>query len=150
MNDDLKSFLAPGFCRIEESACMAQWEAEQEDEQQDDDLIAEDVLETASISFWQMIRGFFFQTSDERKTDLRRRMQQLTAAIEIDPDAASSYLQRGEVREQLGHYELAQDDFLKALELAEEQFEGARWGIGSQVVMDTAWQRLQEVSRRIN
>ena len=126
---------------------MVQWEAEQADEQQNEDLISE---ETASIPFWQMIRRFFFQTSRERETDLRHRMEQLTIAIELYPDAASNYLQRGEVREQLGYYELAQDDFLKALELTEQQFAGARWGIGSQLVRDTAQQRLQEVSRRID
>lgn len=96
-------------------------------------------------SIWQKIRRFFFQTASEKREENRTRMYILTQAIETYPAAAINYLLRGELYLEIREQDLAQEDFKKALELAETQFDNDRWGLGSQAIMDRARRGLQRI-----
>ena len=114
-------------------------------EDEADSLPSKPKLEQASI--WQRIRRFFFQTVSEKREENRARMYVLTQAIETYPDAAINYLLRGELYLEIREQDLAQEDFEKALELAETQFDNDRWGLGSQAIMDRARRGLQRIAR---
>ena len=114
-------------------------------EDEADSLPSKPILDQASI--WQRIRRFFFQTVSEKREENRARMYVLTQAIETYPDAAINYLLRGELYLEIREQDLAQEDFEKALELAETQFDNDRWGLGSQAIMDRARRGLQRIAR---
>ena len=110
----------------------------------------DDEIETHSDEIrpiWQKIRRFFFMTSAEKREDNRQRMSELTQSIEAYPDAAANYLLRGELHTDLQQYDLAQEDFEKALALAETQYENDRWGLASQAIQDRARSGLKRIAR---
>jgi len=84
-----------------------------------------------------------------RKAALLRRIDDLTAAIERQPDAGSSYVLRGEAYLQLGQYELASIDFQNALEIVIHEVENARWGVIAQVLQDRAHHGLETAKRHL-
>ncbi len=96
-----------------------------------------------TLSRWQQIKGLFLQTGAERAEEQRLRLQALTRAIEIHPDAAVNYLLRGELHLELEQWDLAHEDLLNALELAQIQWSEDRWGMTAQAVMDRAEWLLQ-------
>lgn len=98
-------------------------------------------------SFWDTIRRFFFSTSAEKRDDSRLRLTVLTNAIETYPSSAVNYVLRGELHLELKQMALAQEDFEKAIALAEEQYEQDRWGLGSQAIFDRAQRGLQQIVR---
>lgn len=99
----------------------------------------------AQTALWQRIRRFFFKTASEKKEEFRTRIIILSHTIETHPDAAVNYVLRGELYLALRERELAQQDFEKALELAEAQFDNDRWGLGSQAILDRARLGLQRI-----
>lgn len=98
-------------------------------------------------SIWQKVRRFFFTTASEKRAENRTRMYILNQAIETYPTAAVNYLLRGELHLEFRERELAQQDFEKALELAELQFDNDRWGLGSQAILDRARRGLQRMGQ---
>ena len=115
-------------------------------EEESDSFPSKPEIERNSI--WQKIRRFFFQTASEKRAENRTRMYILNQAIETYPAAAINYLLRGELYLEIRERDLAQQDFEKALELAETQFENDRWGLGSQAIMDRARCGLQRIEAR--
>ena len=99
------------------------------------------------VSFWQMLRRFFFQTNAEKRVEQRQRLNDLNLAIANNPEAAANFMLRGEIRLAQKHYELARDDFLEAIRLAEAQFESDSWGLAAQSVMDRAREGLRHTMR---
>lgn len=99
-------------------------------------------------SIWQRIWRFFFKTSSVREAEYRERMIELSKAIENFPDAAVNYILRGELHSQHQEYDEAREDFNKALELAEAQYENERWGISAQAIRDRALKGLQRIIGR--
>lgn len=93
-------------------------------------------------SFWDWLRGLFSGPLDQRLDDL-------TDAINLYPEAPSNYVQRGEIYMQMGEYELAVLDFEIALELAAEQFDEDKWGFLSQTQRDQAEYGLQRAQRKL-
>jgi tetratricopeptide (TPR) repeat protein len=71
------------------------------------------------------------------------RVELLTAAIEHNPDAPSNYVFRGEILLDGGDYDLAAEDFRKALQLAEDQAETANWGYIYRALADRAREGLR-------
>jgi len=71
------------------------------------------------------------------------RVELLTAAIELHPDAPANYVLRGELLLEGGDDELAVSDFHKALELAEDQAETANWGYIYRALADRAREGLR-------
>lgn len=127
---------------------------EVEDEFDNDDLDESMEEESDSLSskpkivqnsLWHRIRRFFFKTASEKKEEFRTRIIILSHTIETYPDAAGNYVLRGELYLELRKRELAQQDFEKALELAEAQFDNDRWGLGSQAILDRARLGLQRI-----
>lgn len=114
-------------------------------EEEFDSLSSKPEIEQNSIL--QKIRRFFFKTVSEKRSENRTRMYLLTQAIETYPDAAVNHLLRGELYLKIRERELAQQDFEKALELAEAQFDNDRWGLGSQALQDRARRGLQRIGR---
>lgn len=127
---------------------MTDWEEMPDEDLEEASEAEEEAHITEPLTFWQMVQGFFFQMPGKREQDLKQRLLQLSEAIDQYPDSAVNYLIRGEVREALGYYELARDDFKKALELAERTFEGARWGLSAQAIMDQAQRQLEDVHEK--
>ena len=99
------------------------------------------------LSFWQMLRRLFFQTRSERLLEQQRRLSDLNLAIVERPDVAVNYMLRGELRLEKKQYELAREDFSRAIELAEAQFESEKWGITAQAIMDRAREGLRQTLR---
>ena len=69
-------------------------------------------------TLWQNLRRIFFPTRTERENQLVRRISRLSNAIELYPDSPTNYTLRGELFLETGDYELAAEDFRRALELA--------------------------------
>ena len=101
------------------------------------------------LSFWQMLRRLFFQTRLEKLTERQRRLSDLNLAIIERPDVAVNYMLRGEIRLEYKQYELAREDFIRAIELAEARFESEKWGITAQAVMDRAREGLRQTMRHL-
>ena len=74
-----------------------------------------------------------------------QRLNELSDAINIHPDAAVNYVLRGEIYAQMGDTEAAQVDFEKALALIATQKENDRWGITAQALQDRALRALQQI-----
>jgi tetratricopeptide (TPR) repeat protein len=98
-------------------------------------------------TLWQRIRRFFLPGHEERREAERQRLVDLAVAIERYPAAAVNYLLRGELHLQLQQYELAGEDFQKAIQLAEAQYQQDRWGLSAQAILDRARRGLDEVLR---
>lgn len=126
---------------------------EQEDRAEDfaDVEISEEKVkpEPTSTSLWQTIRRLFFTSSSEKRAERRKRLLNLTQAIEQYPNTAVNYLLRGELHLDMEQYNLAQEDLQKALELSEAQFEDDRWGLSAQSTMDRAKHGLQFIHNTI-
>jgi tetratricopeptide (TPR) repeat protein len=78
----------------------------------------------------------------------RQRLANLNKAIQQYPEAPSNYLLRGEVYLEAGHYHEAIEDFYRALELAEAEYQGSAWGILSASVRDRAIDGLMIAARK--
>jgi hypothetical protein len=102
------------------------------------------------ITFWQMIRRFFFQSRAEKERENRSRLHLLNLTIINQPDVAVNYMLRGEIHLESKHYELARDDFQQAIELAQAQFKNDKWGITAQSVMDRASEGLRKTLRHLD
>jgi tetratricopeptide (TPR) repeat protein len=83
----------------------------------------------------------------ERVSEVVSRVDVLTGAIEKRPDAPVNYVLRGEALLDGGDYELAAEDFRKALELAEPQAESANWGYINRALADRAREGLRYCKR---
>ncbi len=80
-------------------------------------------------------------------TPVVSRVDHLTLAIEAHPGAPVNYVLRGEALLEVGDYDLAANDFRKALELAEAQAETANWGYLYRALGDRAREGLRRVQR---
>jgi len=78
-----------------------------------------------------------------RLTEIISRVDVLTEAIERHPDSPVNYVLRGEVLLEGGDNDLAAQDFLKALELAEPRAETANWGYIHRAMADRAREGLR-------
>ena len=90
-------------------------------------------------SLWQRLRRLF--TRGER-------LERLNWAISAYPDAPANYVLRGELLLEHGETNQAADDFLRALELAEEQIETNAWGVLAQAMQDRARVGLRDALAR--
>ena len=75
---------------------------------------------------------------DRRLAEIISRVDVLTEAIERHPDSPVNYVLRGEALLEGGDHDLAADDFVKALELAEPRAETANWGYLGRALADRA------------
>lgn len=104
--------------------------------------------ETAAVetgaTFVGWLRGLFGGDS------LEARASDLTQMIEAQPEAPANYVFRGELLLKSGAYNAAADDFRRALELAAQQVEIARWGVVVQALQDRALAGLEQAERRLN
>ncbi|MEL7433019.1 MAG: tetratricopeptide repeat protein [Chloroflexota bacterium] len=134
-------------------------DAEQEANDNEASLEAEavEIDETASTdapkstvqnTWWARIRRFFFQTASERRTEQRMRLHDLNRAIDRFPDVAVNYVLRAELHTEMKQYDLAKDDFERALEHAPTQFDADRWGITAQASQDRALRGLAQLRDR--
>lgn len=98
------------------------------------------------LGWWQMVRRFFFMTKRERLYEREWRIQQLTDAIEHQPDVAVNYLLRGELYLAAKDDEQAKHDFEKAQILASAQYEKTRFGFAQQAIQDKAIRYLNLLS----
>lgn len=118
--------------------------------QPDEEAPAEPINETPkrkirpAVPVWERLRRWFIPSRD----DMMLRLDELTDAIALSPEAAANYVLRGELYLELREYELAEADFQRGYELAEAQFEAADWGLMEQVMRDRALAGLQKVGRR--
>jgi hypothetical protein len=78
---------------------------------------------------------------------LLSRVDLLTAAIKLRPEAPVNYILRGEALAEAGDYSLAEEDFRKGLELAEAQAETADWGYIYRALADRAREGLHRIRR---
>ena len=85
------------------------------------------------------------QLEEQPQSEAVSRVDLLTLAIELLPDAPVNYLLRGEALVDGGDYALAVEDFKKALELAEPQAETANWGYINRALADRARQALRRL-----
>ncbi len=76
--------------------------------------------------------------TDRRLAEIISRVDVLTDAIDRYPDSPVNYVLRGEALLEGGDSDLAADDFMKALELAEPRAETANWGYLSRALADRA------------
>jgi len=76
--------------------------------------------------------------ADRRMAEIISRVDVLTEAIERYPDSPVNYVLRGEALLEGGDNDLAADDFVKALALAEPRAETANWGYISRALADRA------------
>lgn len=86
-----------------------------------------------------------FTTQDTRQM----RLERLNLAIERHPQAPINYLLRGELFSEQNYNHLAAQDFQKALELAQEQYQHSQWGIAEQAIIDRAIIGLQNSQTRL-
>ena len=87
------------------------------------------------------------------RPDPTRRLYSLTHAITVAPDAMVNYVLRGELYLQRKQYELAADDFVKALELAEHELtvdDGKSLGLIAQGIQDRALTGYEDALRYAN
>ena len=112
------------------------------DQLPDDDL----VYVEPSPSWWQRLVGWWLP--DKRKRT--QRLAELDWAIDHHPESPSGYVLRGEVYLEMRNYELAADDFRRALAYTTGHVEQHDWGIIVQVLEDRAWCGLQEAERCLN
>ena len=96
-------------------------------------------------SVWDQLRVWFF--SPPRIPT--QRLEALDRAIESDPDGASNYVLRGELRLQIGDYAGAAEDYERALTMAAQQYEQDDWGLLSQVLRDQAEMGLDAAQRKL-
>jgi hypothetical protein len=117
---------------------------------QPDEAPAEPIIEKPkrkempAVPVWKRLRRWFLPNRD----DVLLRLDELTDAIAMSPEAVSNYVLRGELYLELREGELAEADFQRGYELAEAQFEAADWGLMEQVMRDRALAGLQRVGRR--
>ncbi len=85
-------------------------------------------------TFWGWV-GFrlFGRVEDEGA-----RLQTLSDAIRLHPNAAVNYLLRGEFYLRNGQLDQAIEDFLNAIDKAEAEAPQQRWGLQAQAVRDRA------------
>ncbi|MEL6308418.1 MAG: tetratricopeptide repeat protein [Chloroflexota bacterium] len=103
---------------------------------------------TVQDTWWVRIRRFFFQTASERRTEQRMRLHDLNRAIDRFPEVAVNYVLRAELHTEMKQYDLAKDDFERALELAPTQLDADRWGIIAQASQDRALRGLAQLRDR--
>jgi hypothetical protein len=65
-------------------------------------------------------------------------MQHLDALIEVYPESAVHYVERGELFLKAGAYVLAERDFEEAARLGEAAYRASRFGLAAQVIRDRA------------
>lgn len=76
---------------------------------------------------------------------LPAELRALNLAIEIYPNAAANYLARGDYFRYERAFELAAEDYLRALMLVNQEIAQSRWGFAPQAVRDSILLRLQEM-----
>lgn len=94
---------------------------------------------------WQRLGNFFLGSA----ADVAARLNNLTQAIDDEPESAVNYVLRAELYMQMREYALAQADFQRGYELAQTQFELADWGLLDQAMRDRALLGLEKVQRRL-
>ena len=95
------------------------------------------------VPVWEQMWRWFAPGRGEIMT----RLNELTDAIAMSPEAPSNYVVRGELYMELREYELAEADFQRGFELAQTQFETADWGVMEQVMRDRALAGLEKVTK---
>ncbi len=79
----------------------------------------------------------------------RRRLHDLSNAIDLHPDSPTNYVLRGELYLNVGEAALAEADFRQALSLAQADYGTSRWGVVAQAVQDRARAGLTKAHGRI-
>jgi hypothetical protein len=108
-----------------------------------------DALKTESI--WKRLRrlvsGENYRLDDPA---FSARLNRLSDAVEAAPDQPANYVLRGELYMRAKLYELARDDFQRAEELAETQFERSNWGLLAQATRDRALIGLSKAEKKLS
>lgn len=78
--------------------------------------------------------------------DPHDEIEALSTSIDLYPDNPTSYLLRGEHFEAQRQHHLAAADYERALALAQDEVQMARWGLIPQVVQDRALMGLRRVT----
>lgn len=99
------------------------------------------------VSFWDVVRQQMLR--QDVQGQYHQRLANLDAAVQQFPEAASNYLLRGEFLLEQGRYEAAAADFEQAIEQAQAEYEGRRWGVVAQSVRDRALEKLFVVQRKL-
>ncbi|MEP7285778.1 MAG: hypothetical protein ABI947_08420 [Chloroflexota bacterium] len=116
---------------------------QQEDQEDNDEFVAQDIQdqadqEEAVIETLPDLPGEVAPSPFEIS-----RIDLLTRAIERHPDAPANYVIRGELLLTDGYAELAAQDFVRALELADILAESANWGYIYRALVDRAHEGLR-------
>ena len=99
-------------------------------------------------SLWGLVRSWLWPTVEQRTVLIQARLESLNDQIERYPDTASNYVIRGELYLEAQFYDLATQDFSKALELSEKQYETNDWGVVVQALQARAVQGLEQARRK--
>jgi tetratricopeptide (TPR) repeat protein len=100
-------------------------------------------------SLWQGFLKRFFPTKSDREEKATERLRELDDLIAVYPTAPMNYVLRGELFYDVRQYELALPDFQRAVELAQDEFDHADWGIAAQVVGERALVGLKRTQNRL-
>ncbi len=98
-----------------------------------------------SSSWWQHIRRRLWRTDADRLHEL----DDLSQAIERDPDEAVHYVLRAGVHVELKQYQRARQDYKRALTLSETTLADADWGFSAQAIRDKALRGLRQTQRYV-
>ncbi|XWX04267.1 hypothetical protein VZO05_01675 [Aggregatilineales bacterium SYSU G02658] len=80
------------------------------------------------------------------RTERHDDLEALSMSVELYPDNPTSYLLRGEYFEAQRQFHLASADYQRALALAQDEVQTARWGLIAQVAQDRAMMGLRRVT----
>ncbi|MCA9892342.1 MAG: hypothetical protein KC615_05130 [Anaerolineae bacterium] len=73
---------------------------------------------------------------------IEEKLQALNQSIQLEPEAPTAYVLRGEIFVKKKQYHLAKADFERAIVLTDEMIHSARWGVVAQAMRDRALEGL--------
>ena len=73
---------------------------------------------------------------------IEEKLQALNQSIQLEPEAPTAYVLRGEIFVKKKQYHLAKADFERAIALTDEMIHSARWGVVAQAMRDRALEGL--------
>jgi tetratricopeptide (TPR) repeat protein len=116
------------------------------DEPTDTAPTVEDVITVGKprITFLDWVRGLF---GYDVRQEAQQRLANLNAAIVQHPEGYANYLQRADLYMEIRRYADALDDYQKAYELANAEFEQSAWGVLAGSVRERAAKGIERVVR---
>lgn len=79
---------------------------------------------------------------------IEARLLELNETIRRCPETSAAYVLRGEIYLDAQFYDLATEDFTRAIALAEGQYKTSDWGVVAQAMRDRARVGLQKAQAR--